>query len=161
MQAVAVVRKLNTGDKVLVDNEYGNLRDSGSELLTQFIGILLEDPEVIFNVHRETNFTGKGIITYSGIDVNLGNGMSASDGIFTAPISGTYYFHFQGVSDHNSYVNIYHNGGLIASSFKYELPGAFGMQTISVISQLNKGDKIHVLNSNTVLRNINSEKKCL
>ena len=86
MQAIAVVRKLNTGDKVLVDNEYGNFRDSGSELFTQFIGMRLDDTGVIFNANLNAYFTGKATVTYSSSDVNLGNGMKDSEGIFTAPV---------------------------------------------------------------------------
>ena len=123
MQAVAVVRKLNTGDKVLVDNEYGNLRDSSSELFTQFIGMLLDDTGVIFNANRDANFTGKGTVTYSGSEVNLGNGMKASEGIFNVPVTGVYYFHFQAVSDHKRtngvFTNIHLNGKRISSSYKY------------------------------------------
>lgn len=122
MQAVAVVRKVYKGDQVLVSLEYGNLRDSSSELYTQFIGMLLEDSEVIFNVNRQTSFKGSGIVTYSGIGVNLGNGMSASDGIFTAPVSGTYYFHFQGVAYISKGGSIFtyltHNETRVACAFK-------------------------------------------
>ena len=121
MQAVAVVRKLNKGDQVLVSNEYGNLRDSSSEMFTQFNGILLEDSEIIFNAERDTNVNTARTITYSSCDVNHGNGMSASGGIFTAPVTGTYFFHVQGVSDHNSrdmlYLNLYHEGIRAASSY--------------------------------------------
>ena len=121
MQAVAIVRKLNKGDQVLVSNKYGNLRDSSSEKFTQFIGMLLDDSEVIFNAERDTNVHTVGTITYSSCDVNHGNGMSASGGIFTAPVTGTYYFHFQGVSDHNSksslYLNLYHGNTFFASSY--------------------------------------------
>ena len=122
MQAVAVVRKLNTGDKVLVDNEYGNFRDSGSELFTQFIGMRLDDTGVIFNANLNAYFTGKATVTYSSSDVNLGNGMKAKEGIFTAPVAGTYYFHFQTVSFHkhdiHSFINIRINEKTVSSTFK-------------------------------------------
>ena len=123
MQAIAVVRKLNTGDKVLVDNEYGNFRDSSSELFTQFIGMLIDNSGPIFNAYRETNFAGAGNITYSGSHANVGNGMTEKDGLFIAPVSGTYYLHFQGVSDHKSsrsiFTNIKLNGKTISSAYKH------------------------------------------
>ena len=131
MQAVAVVRKLKKGDQILVSNEYGNLRDSSSEMFTQFIGILLDSSDVIFNAERTTNVNTIGTITYSSVDVNHGNGMSASEGIFTAPVTGTYYFHFQGVSDHNSrkdlYLNFYHDGTLVSSSYKRFVSSTFNI----------------------------------
>ena len=123
MQAIAVVRKLNTGDKVLVDNEYGNLRDGGSELFTQFIGMLLDDTGVIFNANLNASFTQTGTVTYSASDVNHGNGMKASEGIFNVPVSGIYYFHFQAVSDHklrtSFFADIRVNGKLISCAYKH------------------------------------------
>ena len=120
MQSVAVVRQLNKGDEVLVYNENGKLRDSSSELYTQFIGIRLDNPEVVFNANRETNFTGKGTIPFSSIEVNVGNGMAVG-GTFTAPVSGIYYFHYQGVSQNNrvddAFANILHNGTRVSSCY--------------------------------------------
>ena len=120
MEPLAVVRQLNKGDTVLVYNEYGNLRDSNSELFTQFIGMLLDPSEVIFNAHRETDFTGKGTIPYSTVDINLGYGMTVA-GTFTAPVAGIYYFHYQAVSQDNgsndAYAGIMHNGKRISSCF--------------------------------------------
>ena len=122
MQSLAIVRQLNKDDEVLVYNENGKLRDSSSDLFTHFIGIRLDNPEVVFNAHRETDFTGKGAIPYSNVDVNLGNGMTAV-GTFTAPVSGIYYFHYQGVSQNNggnqAYAQIMYNGKGIAGTYAY------------------------------------------
>ena len=120
MQPLSIIRQLNKGDEVLVYNESGKLRDSSSDLFTQFIGMLLDNTEVIFNAHSETDFTGKGTIPFSNVDVNLGNGMTVA-GTFTAPVSGTYYFHYQGVSQNNrlddAFANILHNGKRVSSCY--------------------------------------------
>ena len=120
MQPLAIVRKLTKGDKVLVYNEHGNLRDSSSELFTQFIGMLLDNTEVIFNANRETDFTDRGAVPYSNVDVNLGNGMTVV-GTFTAPVSGIYYFHYQAVSQNHrsvyAYASLKHNGKTISSCY--------------------------------------------
>ena len=114
MQSVAVVLELSTGDQVTVYNEYNSLRSD-----FQFIDMLLNDNKVIFNADRETSFKDKGTITYSSVDVNVGSGMN-TNGIFTAPVSGIYYFHFHGVSQgtQNNYINLYHDGEIVSSSYK-------------------------------------------
>ena len=92
------------------------------EKLKQFIGMILNDSGIIFNANLDANFTGKGTVTYSGSDVNLGNSMKANEGIFNAPVTGIYYFHFQAVSDHKDrnalFANILLNGNIIASSME-------------------------------------------
>ena len=119
MQPLSIIRQLNKGDEVLVYNEHGNLRDSSSDLFTQFIGMLLDNTEVIFNANRDTDFTGKRTIPFSNVDVNLGNGMTVA-GTFTAPVSGTYYFHYQAISQNNgdddAFANIY-NGKRVSSCY--------------------------------------------
>ena len=122
MQSVSVVQKLSKGDEVLVYNEHGNLRDSSSELFTQFIGILLEDPDIIFHARNERNIRAHTVITYSDVDINRGNGMTRSTGTFTAPASGTYYFQFQGVNSlfgSNRYAGFYieYGGRFKAASY--------------------------------------------
>ena len=166
MQPLAVVLQLNKGDKVLVYNEHGNLRDSSSELFTQFIGMLLDNSGVIFNAHRESDFTGKGTIPYSSVDVNIGEGMTVA-GTFTAPVSGIYYFHYQAVSQNSNYddafANLKHNGRRISGCYsdsQQEGHETFGMQTISVLYNLNKGDKVLVdkYKDGSLLKNSKSKK---
>ena len=131
MQAVAVVRKLMKNDKVLVNMEYGNLRDSGSEKYTQFIGMLLEESDVIFNANGVSNKIDErrdeGIVSYLDVDVNVGNGMTAT-GNFTAPISGIYYFHFQAVSECKEEVRheveMYLNEKLVTKSYNKHVRNA-------------------------------------
>ena len=114
MQDLAVILKLYTGDQVKVGTDYGTIRSD-----IQFNGMLLDDNEVIFNANRETEFSKKGTITYSNVDVNVGSAMNTS-GIFTAPVSGIYFFHFQSVSQgqSNNYINLYHDGKIVSSSYK-------------------------------------------
>lgn len=121
MQAVAVVLQLNVGDEVLVKIRQGNLKDSSSELYTQFVGMLLHS-KIIFNASRRRFDQNKkgvgGILDYSDIDVNVGNGMDASSGNFTAPVSGKYFFYFQCQQYHGEFSPLYirHNGALVATT---------------------------------------------
>ena len=61
---------------------------------------LLESPVIFFSAYRTTPFTGdRSIITYNGLSVNEGGAMSASTGIFTAPLNGFYEFNFHAISN--------------------------------------------------------------
>ena len=60
--------------------------------------------KVIFSAVRDTGSISPGtIITYNKLVTNVGNAMNANDGRFTAPISGIYYFSFNGMTDKSSH----------------------------------------------------------
>ena len=72
--------------------------------------------------------------------------MNLGTGIFTAPVSGTYYFAFSAVkgksTDYGAEVDLYLNGEPIAKSYGTAQPYA----TLSLHStlELKSGDKIHL-----------------
>ena len=76
------------------------LRDAPQHRFTHFVGYLLNQ-NVSFGCLGigSTPYT-KGKMTYGTVKVNLGNGLSASTGIFTAPVSGNYAFHLHGLHYH-------------------------------------------------------------
>ena len=63
-----------------------------------------------------------GTVTYSGTNVNLGNGLNPTTGIFTAPKPGFYFFQFQALADDGkaSFITIQHNGEVVSSSYRKE-----------------------------------------
>ena len=56
--------------------------------------------KVIFAAVRTSSgdMGSSGTITYDSLTTNIGNGMDASTGKFTAPTSGLYMFTFSGIS---------------------------------------------------------------
>ena len=124
MQTISVVHHLKKGDKVSVFNDYDNtvLKNEKSEMNTQFMGWLLKPSEagIIFNGMSDKSLSTGNIIGYTKTYENIGNGLNAADGAFTAPVSGIYYFHFQGLTDNGdaNFINIKHNGEIVASTFR-------------------------------------------
>ena len=56
---------------------------------------VIETPKVAFDAIRTSSLRRLGTVTYSGTAVNIGHGMNPHTGKFTAPIAGTYLFHYQ------------------------------------------------------------------
>ena len=166
MQTVSVVLQLSKGDTVNVYRPNPvRLMDYYDDKKTQFIGWLLKssEPGIIFDGVSNHNYKTSGTITYSSAYENVGNGLNVANGVFTAPTSGIYYFHFEGLPDFGdaNLINLKLNGEIIASSFRH-VQQAFinhiysgtgtGLQTISAIRRLAKGDKVNVFNSYGKLR---------
>ena len=114
---------MNKGDKVRVHNYFHSvLRNNKSEKNIQFMGWLLKTPEPneVFDGTLSGYHKTQGIVTYTDAYANLGNGLKIDDGSFTAPVSGIYYFHFQGLTDTSeaNFINIKQNGQIVASTFR-------------------------------------------
>ena len=79
---------------------------------------MTETPKVAFDAIR-TSSLGKRrtIVTYTGTVVNIGNGMNPDTGKFTAPIAGTYLFHYQqsNLNVDQSWCHIYLNGKFVST----------------------------------------------
>ena len=83
------------------------------------------DANVIFDGYLHADrYKTLGIIPYSGTNTNLGNGLNITDGTFNAPVSGIYFFHFQGLTwssfswaSYDSFISMKQNGRVVASSF--------------------------------------------
>ena len=124
MQAISVIQKMSKGDKIHVSNAYSSsvLRNNNSEKNTQFMGWLLKTPEpgIIFDGFLSGYQRIKGVVTYTNTYANMGNGLKIADGSFTAPVSGIYYLHFQGLTDTSeaNFINIQQNGNMVASTFR-------------------------------------------
>ena len=122
---MSVIRQMNKGDNVYVHQDHGTI-GYYSNLYTQFMGFLLtaSEPRIIFDAYHQGYVETHKNVTYTKAYENLGNGLNIADGQFTAPVSGIYYFHFQGLTDdgNTNTVVLKLNGNQVASSYRSE-PG--------------------------------------
>ena len=79
-----------------------------------------EIKEVIFSAYRNSGISSPGTITYSGTNVNIGNGLNIENGIFTAPKTGHYFFQFQALCDDGkaNFIAIKHNEEIVSSVYR-------------------------------------------
>lgn len=122
MQTISTVYQLKKGEKVQVLSDRNLLANTNPERNTQFMGWLLKTSElgIVFGGDFNKNHHTTGTVTYSNTYQNLGNGLNIADGSFTAPVSGIYYFHFQGLTDteDSNLISIKLNGKTVASTFR-------------------------------------------
>ena len=99
---------------------------------------------VSFYVQRTSIYTStRTIIPYEVTQLNIGGGMNVVTGVFTAPVSGRYYFSFtaHSLTNGGNYVGLRMNGidiGMSSSiTFYYNLP-------LVATLNLTKGDTVDV-----------------
>ncbi|XP_048781159.2 uncharacterized protein LOC125683755 [Ostrea edulis] len=86
-------------------------------------------------------------LIYNVVHNNRGNGYSKVDGIFTAPVSGTYAFHFSlCIEDNNAWVSleVVANGKAIGAVYAYGSPSGWHEGSNLVITDVNAGDHVFV-----------------
>ena len=97
---------------------------------------------VYFYVGRTSIYNSTGtVIPYDVSQLNIGGAMNLASGVFTAPVSGRYQFHFVALSngDISTKVLLRLNGNLIASGFGMSL---YDTLAITATVSLQKGDRI-------------------
>ena len=76
----------------------------------------------------------------------MGKSFNIFKGIFTAPVSGTYFFTFTAVKGrdpyHGSEVYIFHNDALIGTAYGTSLP--FSTLSLNSVLKLQEGDKVYL-----------------
>ena len=106
------------------------LQNNGTTALTlTAAGYPLTPLRPAFYATKTNGNTGtSGTIVYNNVLLNIGSGYSASTGIFTAPVSGTYQFNITAISAAGGYVEtaIYYNG---LSTMVFNIRGSGGSPT--------------------------------
>ena len=107
---------------------------------------------VYFNAFRETGYLyTETAIPYTGTTLNVGGGMNAETGIFTAPKDGNYFFLFtsllrsplQPVRAGNRNIELRLNGDKILSRSIVSTELAFGTLAVQTTVNLKKGDTVN------------------
>ncbi|XP_053177552.1 complement C1q-like protein 2 [Scomber japonicus] len=111
-----------------------------------------DQPKVAFSL----GLTDKGRIgpfntditlKFSKVITNFGQAYSPSTGLFTAPVSGAYYFSFNTLDTRNNVwrrVYLYHNDKSVLFSYNYSANGWESVSN-SLVLQLEKGDVVYLV----------------
>lgn len=157
----AAILHLNVGDKVYLkahDDYDQTLFGQGDQVYTTFTGELLFADNVeldAINAYGAVGFSavmtvnasisdGSAVI-YDTAHTNVGNGYDTTSGTFTAPVEGTYVFHFHALShaDEEAWIELFHNDQYVVASYGYT-SGSYADSGNSVVLHLKKGDRINV-----------------
>ncbi len=107
---------------------------------------------VHFYVQRKSSFTiPNAVIPFESEVLNVGNGMDRTTGVFTAPLTGTYYFQFSGITNNNLEILLQVNGQNIALS-AIDLSFTNGASfytgvTLTASVQLKANDRVNLYNN--------------
>jgi len=104
---------------------------------------------VHFNAQRTSNYDkSASVIPYDSVTLNVGGGMNAATGVFTAPKGGNYQLMFTGrnFGEANTHVDLRLNGGQKVLTRSYNHKGNElnngGPISIQTIVNLKQGDRI-------------------
>ena len=116
----------------------------------------VKSASVYFSVLRNStqeNGEERFVLTYDYETLNIGDGMNVSSGIFTAPISGTYFFIYHGVSSNYNTLPwlaiVLNNAQQLAECFPHR---DYLCTTFSNV-KLEAGDRIELIHASGSISN--------
>ncbi|XP_055997849.1 complement C1q tumor necrosis factor-related protein 4-like [Ostrea edulis] len=158
----SVLLHLNTNDHVTIRTHSSHnttLYGTDNQIYTTFTGILLssdvieyEYKKVSFSVgldHRVHAANGK-IVLYNDI-ILASSAYNSRTGVFTAPLDGTYIFHYHGLAQNNKtvWLELYHNHDYVTSAWGHTESG-YADAGNTVILHLFSGDQVYVKTRNKI-----------
>ena len=88
--------------------KYLFLTCAGSETTRRLGFFDVKTSPVHFYVQRSSSYsTSRTVLPWESAQLNLGNAMNLSTGVFTAPKDGVYHFHFTGVGGAASFFDVF------------------------------------------------------
>tara|TARA_B000000532_G_scaffold166949_1_gene134890 strand:+ start:194 stop:1780 length:1587 start_codon:yes stop_codon:yes gene_type:complete len=125
-------------------------------------GIVTKPYTPAFRAH-DSNHAQNGFLTFDQIATNVGSHYNGSNGRFTAPVAGTYFFSFYGMcaaSNQNARVEYYINGSVHSSGehyggVAYTNGTTYNMVTCNTVLTLSQNDYVN-LNWNTSYNSMHS-----
>jgi hypothetical protein len=104
-----------------------------------------------FWVRRLSASTAVGTITFDSVLENTGSNYSTSTGLFTAPVSGIYYFSGQFICTTSGGAWVFvKNGSIIAGPLPYSTTTVWSVMAASVSTKLNAGETMGIRNNSGV-----------
>jgi C1q domain len=104
---------------------------------------------VYFYAQKNSSYSAQGPIPFEVAVVNIGDALDLESGMFTAPVSGVYFFSFDAYSNSGEgHIHLQKNGVNVGQSYDYNR-GAYGGSPsqqlhLASILQLDAGDEIEV-----------------
>ncbi|XP_062589184.1 complement C1q tumor necrosis factor-related protein 4-like [Saccostrea cucullata] len=85
------------------------------------------------------------VVLYDKILTNIRSGYDATTGTFTAPVEGTYVFHFYALASLNSiiWIELFHNNQYVVSSYGYT-NGSYASSGNTVVLRLHIADTVKI-----------------
>jgi hypothetical protein len=108
---------------------------------------LMKQSKICFDAASDQSFSLLNTpIPYTITTLNVGNGLNAQTGIFSAPQIGNYFLHWQGVQDDTQGLNVRifmkKNGDKVVGTYSYQT--RHNQLSMSCIQNLQIGDRIWV-----------------
>ncbi|XP_062597420.1 uncharacterized protein LOC134258848, partial [Saccostrea cucullata] len=153
----AAIVHLNTGDKVYVKahNNYNHaLFGRADQIYTTITGELLFADNIELDVEnfygpvgfsailtKHASVSGGSAVIYDKAFTNIGSAYNTTTGTFTAPVEGTYLFHFHALAYENTdfWLELFHNENYVISSYGYT-EGSYADAGNTAVLHLKKGD---------------------
>jgi hypothetical protein len=123
--------------------------DNTTRMTIDSAGRVTTPSQPAFSV-RKTNGTstqGSGIIVFNAVDTNTGSHYNSTNGRFTAPISGRYFFSFSGSATVTADFEIFINGGRVQEYHAYAA-GSNVTGTVNAILTLSANDYVQIQSVN-------------
>ena len=116
---------------------------TGYETVIGYLDIKTSSPGIAFFVRRTALYSSiNTVIPYQEGQLNIGNAMKSSTGVFTAPVNGRYHFSFKGYSYSSSAPNtVYLRLNNVHVSTAAAMSKEFNMVMFATLN-LKKGDLV-------------------
>ncbi|XP_011449392.3 adiponectin [Magallana gigas] len=163
-----IERRLNATERMLgqllTGKDNDNLEDI--DVLALRSGILsAKSAPILFSAYKwssESSISTRAIIRFGGTYINIGDHYHTEDGIFIAPVTGVYMFHWTIATSKSSFSTQLMVAGSVQASNLVPYPGGADSSSAMVIISVNKEDHVwiqiygsseHVYGSSTEIGN--------